>query len=91
MDHANTPPGSLIYRTGARQMIEQRANWQARALPRKRPLRPGTTTAFALIVLAAVVALALGLTPAFAASPGGMLILATVATAAGLYCHRLLR
>lgn len=72
-------------------MIEQRANWRARAIPRRRPLRPGTATAFALIALAAVVALALGLVPAFVASPGGILILATVATAAGLYCHRLLR
>ena len=65
-------------------MIEQRANWQARAIPQRRPLCPGTITAFVLIALAAVVALALSLLPAFAASPGGMLLLATVATAAGL-------
>jgi uncharacterized membrane protein AbrB (regulator of aidB expression) len=72
-------------------MIEQQTRLHRRAVPQKRTLRPGTTTAFFLIALAAIVAITLAQVPAFAASPGGMLVLATVATAAGLYCHRLFR
>lgn len=72
-------------------MIVHQPRLQHHTVSRKRALRPGTTVAFFLVALAAVVAVVLAQVPAFAASPGGILLLATVATAAGLYCHRLFR
>lgn len=53
--------------------------------------RPGTMTAFILVALTALIALGLTLAPAFAASPGGILLLATFLTAAAMQCRKLLR
>lgn len=74
-------------------MIDQRALLQHHTATRKTTVtsRPGTVAAFLLIALAGLVALAMAQVPAFTASPAGMLILGTFATAAGLYCHRLMR
>ena len=78
---------------GDEQMIDQRAHWQHHTATRRPTVaaRPGTMTAFVLIALVALVALALTLAPAFAASVAGMLLMGTATTAAGLYCHRLMR
>ena len=68
-------------------MIDHRTAMQKPAVA----YRPGTMTAFILVALTALIALALTLAPAFAASPGGLLLLATFVTAAGLQCRKLFR
>ncbi len=80
----------MIDRQLNQRQIDQRAAWRTPAIRAQRRRRSGLTGAVVLLAIAAIVAVVLSQLPDYAASPGGMLLLATITTAAGLTCRRLM-